>query len=75
MFVLEDCMHKELSPGQLKITYEGKKLKCKTNKELTPLEGIIGQERAEKALKFAECLSFLNNPCFQRFLEARFIWN
>ena len=45
-------MLKELSPKELKIEYDSKKLKCKTTEELTPLEGIIGQERAVKALKF-----------------------
>jgi len=45
-------MLKELSPKELKIEYDSKKLKCKTTDELAPLEGIIGQERAVKALKF-----------------------
>ncbi|MCL5070945.1 MAG: AAA family ATPase [Actinobacteria bacterium] len=45
-------MQKELSPRELKIEYDSGKLKCKTTEELTPLEGIIGQERAVKALKF-----------------------
>lgn len=45
-------MLKELSFKELKAEYDSKKLKCKTTEELTPLEGIIGQERAVKALRF-----------------------
>lgn len=45
-------MQKELSPRDLKIEYDSSKLNCKTTDELPPLEGIIGQERAVKALKF-----------------------
>ena len=45
-------MLKELSLKELETEYDSKKLKCKTTEELKPLEGIIGQERAEKALKF-----------------------
>ena len=45
-------MIKELSPKNLKIDFDSKKLNCNTTEELTPLEGIIGQDRAVKALKF-----------------------
>jgi len=42
----------ELLPSDLKASYDAKKLNCKTTEELKPLEGIIGQDRAVKALKF-----------------------
>jgi lon-related putative ATP-dependent protease len=45
-------MAKELLPKNLKVEFDSKKLNCKTTEELTPLEGIIGQDRAVKALKF-----------------------
>ncbi len=45
-------MYKELSPVDLKSRFDLKKLNCKTTEELRPLEGIIGQDRAVKALKF-----------------------
>ena len=45
-------MAKELLPKNLKVEFDSKKLNCKTTEELTPLEGIIGQDRAIKALKF-----------------------
>jgi lon-related putative ATP-dependent protease len=40
----------ELSPQDLRV--ECKALECRTSSDLTPLEGIIGQERALRALKF-----------------------
>lgn len=43
---------KELSPADLKAAFDAKKLNCRTTEELSPLEGIIGQDRAVKALKF-----------------------
>lgn len=41
-----------LSPEKLRYNFDHSKLKCNTTDELKPLEGIIGQERAVKALKF-----------------------
>jgi lon-related putative ATP-dependent protease len=45
-------MSTELTPTDLKFRLDEKKLKCKTTENLTPLKGIIGQDRAVKALKF-----------------------
>jgi lon-related putative ATP-dependent protease len=45
-------MIKELSVENLRKRAEPSELHCKTTKELTPLEGIIGQRRAVKALRF-----------------------
>ena len=45
-------MNKPLKFKELKDYFDSKKLNCKTTEELTPLEGIIGQDRAVKALKF-----------------------
>jgi lon-related putative ATP-dependent protease len=45
-------MIKELSAKDLKIVLDSKKLNCNSTDELTPLEGIIGQDRAVKALRF-----------------------
>jgi len=42
----------KLSPSKLKSKFDHKKLNCKSTEELIPLEGIIGQDRAVKALKF-----------------------
>lgn len=40
----------ELSPQDLRV--ECKRMECRTTRDLTPLEGIVGQERALRALKF-----------------------
>ena len=45
-------MTKELSADMIRRTFEKKKLKCETSQDVSPLEDIIGQERALKALKF-----------------------
>ncbi|MBN1298947.1 MAG: AAA family ATPase [Actinobacteria bacterium] len=45
-------MLKELSVNDLKVILDSKKLDCKSTDELSPLEGIIGQDRAVKALRF-----------------------
>ncbi|MBM3699447.1 MAG: ATP-dependent protease [Actinobacteria bacterium] len=45
-------MIKELSANDLKIIFDSKKINCNSTDELEPLEGIIGQDRAVKALKF-----------------------
>jgi lon-related putative ATP-dependent protease len=45
-------MSTELTPKDLKFRLDEKKFKCKTTENLTPLKGIIGQDRAVKALKF-----------------------
>lgn len=45
-------MIKELSVENLRRRAEPSGLHCKTTEELTPLEGIIGQGRAVKALRF-----------------------
>ena len=45
-------MVKELSARDLKIKLDSKKLNCKSTSELAPLEGIIGQDRAVRALRF-----------------------
>ena len=45
-------MTKELSANMIRRTFEKKKLKCETSQDVSPLEDIIGQERALKALKF-----------------------
>lgn len=41
-----------LSPSKLRTKFDHKKLNCKSTEELIPLEGIIGQDRAVKALRF-----------------------
>jgi len=41
-----------LSPEKLRLSFDPDKMDCKSTDELKPLEGIIGQERAVKALKF-----------------------
>ena len=43
----------ELVPERLRLACPPNSVECETTKELTPVEGIIGQERALKALKFA----------------------
>lgn len=43
---------KELDPKQLRARCEVKEFTCKTSDELTPLEGVVGQPRALKALQF-----------------------
>ena len=43
---------KELPIEKLRKNVEPTKMHCKTTKELTPLHGIIGQERATRALQF-----------------------
>lgn len=40
-----------LPASKLRTNFDHKKLNCKSTEELIPLEGIIGQERAVKALK------------------------
>jgi lon-related putative ATP-dependent protease len=45
-------MSPELTPNDLKFRLDEKKLGCKTTENLIPLKGIIGQDRAVKALKF-----------------------
>lgn len=45
-------MINELPPEKLRRTCDPNMLKCKTTKEITPLQEIIGQERAVRALKF-----------------------
>ncbi|MBM3706201.1 MAG: ATP-dependent protease, partial [Actinobacteria bacterium] len=45
-------MTKELHAKDLKVELDSKKLNCKSTSELEPLEGIIGQDRAVKALQF-----------------------
>lgn len=45
-------MVRKLSTGELANIFDEKKLDCKTTEELEPLEGIIGQDRAVKALEF-----------------------
>ena len=42
----------KLSPSKLKSKFDHKKLNCRSTEELIPLEGIIGQDRAVKALQF-----------------------
>ena len=41
-----------LSPEKLRFSFDHNRLECDSTDELKPLEGIIGQERAVKALKF-----------------------
>ncbi len=48
-----------ISYKQLKDSFNSKNLNCKTTEELEPLEGIIGQDRAVKSLKFG--LNIENN--------------
>ena len=43
----------ELPPERLRLLCSLDSVNCKTSEELGPVEGIIGQERALKALKFA----------------------
>lgn len=45
-------MAQELSPEQLRRTFDPLTLGCQTTEELQPLEGIIGQKRAVSALHF-----------------------
>jgi len=45
-------MISRLSPSKLKFKFDHKKLNCRSTKELVPLEGIIGQDRAVRALEF-----------------------
>jgi len=45
-------MLNELPPEKLRRKAEPTGMRCETTKELTPLEGIIGQERAIRALNF-----------------------
>ena len=42
----------ELSPEKLRRACSPEAANCKTSEELGPVEGIIGQDRALKALKF-----------------------
>src|SRR5881275_1594770 len=42
----------ELSPDKLRRLCAPEAANCKTSEELGPVEGIIGQDRALKALKF-----------------------
>jgi lon-related putative ATP-dependent protease len=45
-------MQSELSSEKLRKECDPKMMRCETTQELEPLEGIIGQERAVRALKF-----------------------
>ncbi|NYT03751.1 MAG: AAA family ATPase [Candidatus Methanofastidiosa archaeon] len=45
-------MTKELSADMIRRTFDKNKLKCKSSQEVAPLEDIVGQDRALKALKF-----------------------
>ncbi len=45
-------MANEISSDKLRKECDPKLMPCETTKELSPLEQIIGQERAVKALKF-----------------------
>ncbi|KYC51968.1 MAG: Archaeal Lon protease [Candidatus Methanofastidiosum methylothiophilum] len=45
-------MTKELSPDMVRRTFDKNKLKCKSSQDVSPLEDIVGQDRALKALKF-----------------------
>jgi len=42
----------ELPPERLRNEIDPEQMHCKTTEEISPLEGIIGQGRAVKALKF-----------------------
>ncbi len=42
----------ELSPDKLRLVCPPDQVGCETSAELGPVEGIIGQDRALKALKF-----------------------
>src|SRR2546430_12008963 len=43
---------KELSPEKLRLECSPDQVGCETSAELGPVDGIIGQDRALKALKF-----------------------
>jgi lon-related putative ATP-dependent protease len=45
-------LSRELSIDQLRLEFDSTLLRCETTEELSPLEGIIGQERAVRALRF-----------------------
>ncbi|NMC58547.1 MAG: AAA family ATPase, partial [Candidatus Methanofastidiosa archaeon] len=45
-------MTKELSSDMVRRVFDKNKLKCKSSKDVSPLEDIVGQDRALKALKF-----------------------
>ena len=45
-------MLNELPPEKLRREYERSLLSCETTEELSPLEGIVGQERAVKSIRF-----------------------
>ncbi len=49
---VEMILPRELSIDQLRLEFDSTLLHCETTEELTPLEGIIGQERAVRALRF-----------------------
>ncbi len=42
----------ELSVGELRKETDSNEISCESTKDLTPLKGIVGQDRAIKALKF-----------------------
>jgi lon-related putative ATP-dependent protease len=45
-------MHYELPPEKLRREYDPERMPTHTTKEISPFEGIIGQDRAVRALKF-----------------------
>lgn len=45
-------MLNELPPEKLRRECDPELMRCETTEEISPLEGIIGQERAIRALKF-----------------------
>ena len=51
MPLLRASNHKELKPDDLKLTYDTKDLKFESTAAVKPIESIIGQERAIKALR------------------------
>ena len=50
--MVKDYMINELPPEKLRRTCDPNLLHCKSTEELTPLQEIIGQKRAVRALKF-----------------------
>src|SRR5512136_1026535 len=45
-------MIEKLTPEQIRLVCDADLMRCKTTEDLLPLEEIVGQERAVRALKF-----------------------
>ncbi|MGQ9781260.1 MAG: hypothetical protein ACUVQ8_03250 [Nitrososphaeria archaeon] len=45
-------MVRKLSPDRLRRVFDAGAIVCKSSEEMSPLTGIVGQDRAVKALRF-----------------------